>query len=146
MLRQVRRFLEAHGEGRFTWWHRAADDHNAKTLQRAGFRRIVDSEGKPLKIVKASAVSGGSNDDKAIYEVLTSVDGEDTSVEYFILPEVFRSEVCQGFDYRAVCKGLLEHGCLIPDGNRPFDCRPRLPVLGLTSCYRIPAAIFALDL
>ena len=40
---------------------------------------------------------------------------------------------------------LLEHGCLLPDSNRPFDCRPRLPGLGLTSCYRIPAAIFALD-
>ena len=43
MLRAVRRFLEAHGEGRFTWWHRAADDHNAKTLNRAGFRRLLDA-------------------------------------------------------------------------------------------------------
>ena len=25
MLRQVRRFFENHGEGRFTWWHRGAD-------------------------------------------------------------------------------------------------------------------------
>jgi putative DNA primase/helicase len=32
MLRQVRRFLETHGAGRFTDWHRAADDHAPKTL------------------------------------------------------------------------------------------------------------------
>ena len=60
------------------------------------------------------------------------------------LPEVFRSEVCQGFDYQAVCRVLLEHGCLAPDANRPFDCRPRLPGMGLASCYRITPALFAL--
>ena len=145
MLRQVRRFLEAHGSGRFTWWHRASDDHAPNTLQRAGFRRMVDSEGKPLKIVKASAVSGGSNDDKGLYQVLTSVDGEDTSVEYFILPEVFRSEVCQGLDYQAVARVLLEHGALLPSSGRAFDCKQRLPGLGLSNCYRIPPALFALD-
>ena len=145
MLRQVRRFLEAHGSGRFTWWHRASDDHAPNTLQRAGFRRMVDSEGKPLKIVKASAVSGGSSDDKSIYQVLTSVDGEDTSVEYFILPEVYRSEVCQGLDYQAVARVLLEHGALLPSAGRAFDCKQRLPGLGLSNCYRIPPALFALD-
>ncbi|MCB1975377.1 MAG: DUF927 domain-containing protein, partial [Burkholderiaceae bacterium] len=49
MLRAVRRFLETHGEGRFAMWHRSADDHAPKTLQRAGLRRMVDSEGVPIK-------------------------------------------------------------------------------------------------
>ena len=137
MMRGVRSFLEAHGEGRFTWWHRASDDHNAKTLQRAGFRRMVDQDGKPIK--------SDAEHQREYGERMTPVDGEAVSGEYFVLPEVFRTEVCRGFDYRAVCKVLLEHGCLLPDSNRPFDCRPRLPGLGLTSCYRIPAAIFALD-
>lgn len=137
MMRAVRSFLEAHGEGRFTWWHRASDDHNAKTLQRAGFRRMVDQDGKPIK--------SDAEHQREYGERMTPADGEAVSVEYFVLPEVFRAEVCRGFDYRAVCKVLLEHGCLLPDSNRPFDCRPRLPGLGLTSCYRIPAAIFALD-
>lgn len=137
MMRGGRSFLEAHGEGRFTWWHRASDDHNAKTLQRAGFRRMVDKDGKPIK--------SDAEHQREYGERMTPADGEAVSVEYFVLPEVFRAEVCRGFDYRAVCKVLLEHGCLLPDSNRPFDCRPRLPGLGLTSCYRIPAAIFALD-
>ena len=145
MLRAVRSFLEAHGEGRFTWWSRASDDHNAKTLQRAGFRRVVEQDGKPVKTAEKVYKSGLSKEDKEVYEALTGPDADGASVEYFVLPEVFRAEVCRGFDYRAVCKVLLEHGCLLPDSNRPFDCRPRLPGLGLTSCYRIPAAIFALD-
>ncbi len=145
MLRAVRRFLETHGEGRFTWWHRASDDHNAKTLQRAGFRRMVDQDGKPLKIVKASAVSGGSNDDKSLYQALTSVDDEDVSVEYFLLPEVFRAEVCLNLDYQAVLRVLLEHGALLPGTGRAFDCKQRLPGLGVSNCYRITPALFALD-
>ena len=138
MLRQVRRFLELHGEGRFTWWHRAADDHNAKTLHRAGFRRMVGEDGKPIKSDAEHLREYG--------ERMTPRDAEGVSVEFFILPEVFRSEVCQGFDYQAVCRVLLEHGCLAPDANRPFDCRPRLPGMGLASCYRITPALFALDM
>lgn len=144
MLRQVRRFLEAHGDGRFTWWHRATDDHNAKTLHRAGFRRMLDERGEPLK--KAERVEGGSKADTALYAALTAPEPEDTKVEYFILPEVFRSEVCQGFDYAAVCRVLLEHGALVPGTGRAFDCRVRLPGHGLANCYRIPPTLFELDI
>ena len=138
MLRQVRRFLESHGEGRFTWWHRASDDHSAKTLHRAGFRRMLSADGKPIK--------NDAEHQREYGERMAPVDGEGVSVEFFVLPEVFRSEVCQGFDYQAVCRALVDHGCLAPDANRPFDCRPRLPGLGLTSCYRLTSAIFSLDL
>jgi putative DNA primase/helicase len=72
--------------------------------------------------------------------------GEGVSFEYFILTETFKAEVCQGFDHRTVARVLLDHGCLIPDKGRAFDCRPRLPGIGNTWCYRIPPAIFELDL
>ena len=68
------------------------------------------------------------------------------SFEYFVLAETFKAEVCQGFDRDAVCRVLLEHGCLVPDKGRSFDAKPRLPGMGLTRCYRIPPAIFGLDL
>ncbi|MDP4075230.1 DUF927 domain-containing protein [Acidovorax sp. A1169] len=145
MLRQVRRFLESHGEGRFTWWHRASDDHNAKTLQRAGYRRLVDKDGKPIKMAKQTAAPGTSARDAEIYEAATRPDDESTSVEYFVLPEVFRAEVCQGFDYQAVARVLFEHGALIPGAGRAYDCKQRLPGLGLSNCYRISPALFAID-
>ncbi|WP_210547278.1 DUF927 domain-containing protein [Rhodoferax sp. PAMC 29310] len=138
MLRAVRRFLETHGEGRFSMWHRSADDHAPKTLQRAGMRRMLNAEGEPIKTDASHQREYG--------ERMPATLGENVSFEYFILAETFRAEVCQGFDYQAVCRVLLDHGCLAPDGGRPFDCRPRLPGVGPATCYRITPEIFNLEL
>ena len=46
-----------------------------------------------------------------------------------------------GFDARAVLRVLRDRGDLIPDKGRPFDCRARLPGLGLTACYRIKSSV-----
>lgn len=138
MLRAVRRFLEAHGEGRFVWWHRASDDHAPKTLQRAGMRRLVDADGQPIKT--------NNQHGQAFGERMPPDLGEGATVEYFIFPETFKAEVCQGFDYQAVCRVLLDHACLLPDKGRAFDCKPRLPGMGPARCFRVPPAIFELDL
>jgi putative DNA primase/helicase len=138
MLRQVRAFLEAHGEGRFTWWHRAGDDHAAKTLNRAGYRRMVGEDGKPIK--------SDADHQREYGERMHTTAAAGVSVEYFIHAEVFRGEVCKGFDPGAVAAVLLEHDCLIPDKGRSFDCKPRLPGLGLSRCYRVAPAVFGLEL
>lgn len=126
MLRQVRRFLELHGEGRFTWWDRAYDDHNAKTLHRAGFRRLVNDKGEPLK------------------EKITPLNPY-PSVEFFVMPETFRAEVCQGFDHEAVCKVLSQHGLLLTNEPGRYAKKVKLPSVGLTRCYHIPPSIFSTD-
>jgi putative DNA primase/helicase len=112
MLRQVRRFFEAHGDARFTEWNRADDDHAPKTLYRAGFRKMVN----------------GTDDPPAW--------------EFYVFIETFRSELCEGFEPRAVLRVLRDGEYLRPDNGRPFDCRTRLPGLGLTTCYRIKSSIF----
>lgn len=138
MLRQVRRFLEAHGEGRFTWWHRAADDHNSKTLHRAGLRRMLNDRGEPIKT---------NADHQADYgERMPAAFGEGVSVEYFVLSEVFKGEVCQGFDAQAVAAVLAEHDCLVVKEKGRHSVKERLPGVGLARCYRINANIFELDL
>lgn len=138
MLRQVRRFLEAHGEGRFTWWHRAADDHNSKTLHRAGLRRMLNEQGEPIKT---------NSDHLSEYgDKMPATLGEKVSVEYFVLSEAFKSELCQGFDAQAVARVLLEHGCLTVKEPGRFNVTERLPGMGLTRCYRIAPRIFELDL
>ncbi len=138
MLRQVRRFLEAHGEGRFTWWHRAADDHNSKTLHRAGMRRMLNEHGDPIKTNSEHLSEYGDKMPAAM--------GEKVSVEYFVLSEVFKSELCQGFDPQAVARVLLEHGCLTVKEPGRFNVTERLPGMGLARCYRIAPRIFELDL
>ncbi len=137
MLRQVRRFLEAHGEGRFTQWHRAADDHSPKTLQRAGFRRMLNADGEPIKSNSQHGTEFGDRMPAAL--------GEGVSFEYFILPEAFRAEVCQGFDPKAVCHVLLEHDCLVSTPGH-HTVKTRLPGLGNSRCYHVTPAIFELDL
>lgn len=137
MLRQVRRFLEAHGEGRFTWWHRAADDHNSKTLHRAGLRRMLNDRGEPIK--------SNPEHQREYGERMPATLGEGVSVEYFVLSEVFKSELCQGFDPLTVARVLLEHGCLTVKEAGRFNATERLPGLGLTRCYRIAPRIFELD-
>ena len=138
MLRQVRRFLETHGDGRFAMWHRGADDHAPKTLQRAGVRRMLGGDGQPIK---TNSQHGADFGDRMPADL-----GEGVSFEYFVLAEAFRSEICQGFDYQAVCRVLLDHDCLAPDKGRAFDCKARLPGIGNAACYRITPAIFDLDL
>lgn len=146
MLRAVRRFLEKHGEGGFTWWHRAADDRSVKTVQRAGYRRMLGRDGMPIKTDSDHQMEYGDRMPAAL--------SEDVSVEYFILPEVFRTEICQGFDHLAVCRVLLDHGCIkpeykpVPDADKVqrYDTKHRLPGIGPTRCYRITPDILALDL
>jgi putative DNA primase/helicase len=138
MLRQVRRFLEAHGEGRFTWWHRAADDHSAKTLNRAGLRRMLNDRGEPIKTQHDHAADYGDR--------MPATLGENVSVEYFVLSEVFKSEMCQGFDPQAVARVLVEHECLTVKEPGRYSVKERLPGLGSARCYRIAPCIFELDL
>lgn len=132
MLRQVCNFFELNAEGRFTWWHRAADDHNAKTLNRAGFRRLLTPDGEPIKRDSQHAVEFGDRMPPDL--------GESSSSEYFVLPEVFRTEVCKGFDHRAVCRMLVERGALKTDPGH-YTEQQRLPGIGPTRCYHVTPKI-----
>lgn len=140
MMRQVRQFLELHGEGRFAWWHRAMDDHNPKTLNRAGFRRLLGEDGKPVK----------SNADhlREYGERMTPTDAAAAKVDYIVLRDVFEHEVCRGFDPRAVAKLLKARDHLeTEDGGRLTD-RQRLPGMGgeKVPCYHLRPSIFTDEL
>ena len=57
--------------------------------------------------------------------------------EFLVLPEVFRREVCAGFDSRAATRWLKEHGWLLPGPDGKATQKPRLKGLGPTRCYVI---------
>ena len=130
MLAQVRRFFEAHGEARFTDWDRPVSDtdsHAPRTIQRAGYRKHIpaaDDAGNPIW--------------------LDDVDGSPraTHTEYYVLPETFRQEVCNGVDYRVVCKLLAKRGCLMTEGSS-YTRKERLPGgEGNVRCFRITHKLF----
>jgi len=136
MLRQVRAFLEKNGDALFTWMHRAMDDHRGNTPLRAGFRRMVNEDGEPLKIDSATEYlerTGGGRDKL------------DAQVEYLIFPEAFRRDVCKGFEPKAVAELLRQRGHLKHEKDR-LTIKHRLPGMDKAPVYHLKPSIFADDL
>lgn len=138
MLAQVKRFFELNAEGRFSWWHRADDDRSPKTLNRAGFRRLVTEDGTPIK--RSAQLGIGPNDP------MPPPDPETTTTEFFVSPEVWRREVCEGFDPAMVSRVLIEAGALKPESERKYTERVRLPGVGNARVYHVLPALFDLEL
>jgi uncharacterized protein (DUF927 family)/5S rRNA maturation endonuclease (ribonuclease M5) len=63
---------------------------------------------------------------------------EDDSVEYWVFCEVFRQEVCVGFDYRAVCRALGYH---LRREDAHFTVSRPLPEIGKQRVYCLRASI-----
>jgi len=101
MLMQVRGFLEMHGEARFSDWRRsvAKDTHANRVMNRAGWRRLLNKESGA--IVEPSDLPGQN--------VILS---DDHVTEYLVLSQVFKNEVCKGFNPRTVAKLLAGRGYL----------------------------------
>lgn len=139
MLAQVRQFFELHGAARFTWWHRLADDHAPVTMNRAGFRRMRTRHGDEI----------GSNADhyKQFGDKMHPDDAAETQSDWFVLPEVFKKEVCKGFNHQTVSRLLMRQGALVSEGasGRP-DKKVKVPSIGQMRCYHITPALFDLDL
>lgn len=117
ILRQVRGWFGLHGEARFTDWNRADDDHAPKTMNRAGWRRAVKTT-------------------EGLVEL--------TGWEWFILPDVFRAEVCRGYTERAALRLLKERGHLHTEpGRGGFTCKARPPGADGCMVYRVQSSILA---
>jgi uncharacterized protein (DUF927 family) len=100
-LRQVRAFIEKHGASRFQKIRdRLKRDEKTNVLLPDPDDPIVDD--RPV-VNRAGFVKP---------------DADGNITEYFISPEVFRREVCEGFDYEAVAKMLRNEGLLDVDKDR----------------------------
>jgi uncharacterized protein (DUF927 family) len=65
-------------------------------------------------------------------------------IEYWVLPEVFQQEICQGFDPKAVAKLLREKGVLLTDTQGRNSMPKRIPGFkGTVRVYVITGAILA---
>ena len=111
ILAQVRGFLEAHGDSRFSAVE--ADDPRPVN-NRAGFWHSVPVRGE---------------------------DGE-YAREYLVLSEVFRTEVCRGFEPSAVVAVLKAANALTLANNGDSTIKRRLPGLPPSRVYVIRPEIF----
>ena len=66
----------------------------------------------------------------------------DGGVEFYVLPEAYKREVCAGFDPRVVTKVLIDAGWLQPAKDRKSAQKKSLPGLGETRVYVITAAMW----
>lgn len=116
LIEQVRGFLALHGESRFTDYNRAksGDDHQPRTLNRAGF--VLRFKG------------GGDDQDQKPTTVADDESGWRIAerCEFFVFPEVMKAELCAGYDLSDAVKILTEAGILLPGKDRPTQ-KPRLP-------------------
>lgn len=136
ILRQVRSFLERNGDSNFTFTHRAVDDHRPNTPYRYGFKRWVSDAGEPLRVDSAT--------DYLERSTSTAREREAALLEFLVLPEAFRSEVCKGFDSRRVAELLRDRGHLRCDKGR-MTMQQRLPGMGKAPVYLIRPSIFQED-
>lgn len=113
MLRQMRGWFGLHGDARFVDWSRADDAHAPKTMNRAGWRR-------PLKTTHGME--------------------ELIGWEWFVLPDVFRTEACRGYSERAALRLLKERGHLHTEG-KGFSCAADPPGAERVRVYRIRSSI-----
>lgn len=117
---QVRRFLELHGQSRF-------DDLDAR--EQSNRYEYAAAAGGESRIVNRTGFKRRTADE---------------SFEYLILPEVFREEVCKGFNHRATAKALAERGHLIRSGESDgrLARQERIPGMGKVRVYVVSSSIF----
>ena len=81
----------------------------------------------------------GTNDHRIPNRVgfrrLMQSENRSSEYEYFILPEMFRQEICQGFDSRWAAKELIDAGMLQPNSTGNAQIPYRLPGAGVKKCY-----------
>ena len=107
-LVQVRAWFEAHQNSRFEWWHRVMDDRSPKTSNMAGYKRLVDQNGKPAKTYVKELEDGQE----------TWVDNKESCfMSWYVMREVFEQEICKGYNHKTVARLLLERGIIQGGGK-----------------------------
>jgi hypothetical protein len=61
--------------------------------------------------------------------------GKNSNREYLVLTEIYKQEICQGFDSKFVTKILLEKGWLEMASDGKSTQKPRVPGIGTPRCY-----------
>lgn len=132
MVAQVRRFIEAHGGARF-------QELTRKTHTTTNYASKDDPDAKPF----ASSVLYGGNDDDTERRIIQRAGFRQAEASgrtlYMVMPEVFKGEVCQGFDHAAVCRALIAQSVLIQQEQDRYTSKRHTPL----SADKVP--LYVLD-
>jgi len=122
-IAQIKKFFEAHGESRFTEW---SDEASAS----GAFSNDDDSHHahKPHPTINRAGLRRTSEYDRT---------------EFFVFPETFKTELCAGFDAKAIAEELIRRQLLFPDKDGKASRPVRLPGVGLKRVYHFSSRILA---
>lgn len=71
------------------------------------------------------------------------VNESDGETVYLILPEVFRNEVCKGYDYRAVAKAMVDRTLMVGSTeSRALTAKETVPEMGRIRVFVVRSKIF----
>lgn len=121
MLRQIRGWFGLNGDSRFKPWQRTDSDNKPNTPHMCGWRKEIMGD-----------VCNAVGD-------LVSVP---VSREYFIQPDIFRTETSKGFNEKAALRLLSDRGHLVREGKH-FGCRVSPPGAEKCTVYRVKSSIFS---
>ncbi|HMO45916.1 MAG TPA: DUF927 domain-containing protein [Rubrivivax sp.] len=119
MLRQIRGWFAAHGDARFVDWDRGDDDHAPRTMHRAGWRKRRTITG--LRDANGDCVSASFD-------------------EWFVQVDVFRGEICKGFNDRAALRLLKSLDHLHTEG-KGLTCSASPPGAHRAQVVRVKSSI-----
>lgn len=79
--------------------------------------------------------NSGEPDQRTIINRAGAVKFDGDEPVFFVLQEVFRAEICKGFDFRLATRVLRKAGILEPDKEGKSSQNQRLPDMGMARCY-----------
>jgi putative DNA primase/helicase len=118
-IAQIRKFFELHGDSRFTLW--GVPDNDDLRDRPSNDRPTINRAGF------RRLLDGGRG------------------VEFYVFPENFKSELCSGFDAKALTRAMIDKGLLIPGKDGRSSESVTLPRLGKKRCYHFASKIIAED-
>jgi putative DNA primase/helicase len=120
MLRQMRGWFGLHQDARLKNWYRTDSDNKPNTPNMAGWRKDIMGE---------------------IPNTAGELELAPVSREFYVLPDVFRTEICRGYQERAALRLLKERGHLHTEGPGRFSCRASPPGSEKCQVYRVRSSI-----
>ncbi len=106
----------------------------------AQVQRFFQAHGESRFSLVSDKVSGPTTKDRAGFRRQSGPDG-DEGWEYLVFPEVFKQEVCAGYDSKALARELARLGLLVPGGDGKTSCVVKLPNLRKARYYRFSAEV-----
>ena len=111
------------------------DSHDVDDVTRAieAIKAFLLSQGSRFKMLNSTAVQDDTFDPRELA-------GYTTADQYFIFKDVFKSEVCKGFDVNSVCAELKKSGFLVTPKDRD-TCERATPQSPRTLVYVLNKSI-----